>query len=118
MTHRYILDGHTPVAEPDLTKWANWYETAGKERLVADTEVNGVRVLTFFLGVDYNFSREPHVPILFQTDVAGGPWNRDGERCRTWAEAEAMHARWVERFKSPAPRAVAADDEDDPVDDE
>ena len=26
----YILDGHTPVEESDIIKWARWYETADR----------------------------------------------------------------------------------------
>lgn len=112
MSAKFILRGHTPELEADLFTWAKWFEAAGEECVVADDEVAGARVFTFFLGVDMSFDRAPHEPILFETQVVGGTWDRDGERCSTWTQAEAQHARWVERVKTPnlAP-AAERDDE-------
>lgn len=39
MNDKYILIGQTPVLEPDLLTWAEWFETA--DRIVAKTEVGG-----------------------------------------------------------------------------
>ena len=76
-TGKYILDGHTPVEETDLLKWAKWFENA--DRRVALTEYPEGRISTVFLGLDHNFGC-------------------DG-RCSTWEEAEAMHAEAVEHVK-------------------
>jgi hypothetical protein len=113
MTHKYILDGHTPIPEPDLIKWATWFETSGKLRLVAETTIAGAHVLTYFLGVDFSFERAAHAPILFETEVFGGPCHRDGERCSTWEEAEAMHARWVAKVQLPDPAGLGEQEESD-----
>lgn len=85
----YTLAGQAPVPEPDVVKWARWFETA--DRVVAQTEVGGYFVSTVFLGLDHRFVGEGP-PILFETMV----WS-DGEstdcmaRSSTWAEAVAVH---------------------------
>lgn len=63
---RYILVGHEAVPEPDLLKWAKWFETA--ERIIDVTYVTPkVRVSTVFLGLDHGFGDGP--PVLFETMV-------------------------------------------------
>jgi hypothetical protein len=48
-----------------------------------------VRVLTIFLGLDYQFGDGP--PLLFETMIFGGEHNEDQWRYSTWDEAEAGH---------------------------
>jgi hypothetical protein len=100
MTDKYILDGHTPVLEPDLMRWAAWYENSIDERVVAKTEIaDGVMVSTVFLSLNHGYGSGP--PILFETMVFYGPLDSEMERCSTWAEAEAMHAKMVALVKTP-----------------
>ena len=95
-TDKYILDGHTPVAENDLMKWAAWLE--GANRKVARTEVTkNVSVSTVFLGLDHQFGEGP--PLIFETMVFGGPLDQHMERYSTWEDAEAGHTRWVDKAK-------------------
>jgi hypothetical protein len=99
MMGKYILDGHKPVLEPDVLKWAQWFEKA--ERHVAwdllESMVEGphageeVQVSTVFLGIDYSFSGG--TPILFETMIFGGPMDEDQDRYHTWEEAENGHQR-------------------------
>lgn len=91
MTDKFILEGKKPVPASDLLSWARWFETA--ERHVAQTELGDVRVSTVFLGLDHSFGSGD--PLLFETMIFGGP--RDGyqERCSTWEQAEAEHAKAV-----------------------
>ena len=89
---RYILDGRMPVPEPDLIRWAVWYEDPD-DRRVAKDERDGVQVSTVFLGLDHGWGDGP--PILFETMIFGGPHNKYQERYATWEEAEAGHARAV-----------------------
>ena len=97
MTGRYILEGHEPVAEPDLLTWALWLETA--DRHVCDSFQGDVRVSTVFLGLDHSFGHGP--PILFETMAFIGHESIACERYATWAEAEEGHARIVaEVFKA------------------
>ncbi len=66
MIERYILEGHNPVPEPDLLKWAEWFEDVN--RLIDVTYVtNNLRVSTVFLGLDHNLMGGP--PLLFETMV-------------------------------------------------
>lgn len=68
----YTLDEqHRPVPEPDVHKWARWFETA--ERHLALDEVGEFRVSTVFLGADHNHGGRPGVdpPILWETMIFG-----------------------------------------------
>jgi hypothetical protein len=100
MNGRYILDGHKPVEEPDLFKWAEWYETA--DRHVRDTfQGDDVRVSTVFLALDHSVGHGP--PLLFETMVFVNGVGEDCERYSTWAEAEEGHANMVAKIFKPTP---------------
>ena len=90
MSNNYILIGQTPVMEPDIVKWAQWFEKA--DRRVARTQVGKCEVSTVFLGTDNNFSGHGP-PLLFETMVF--PEAQICWRCATWLEAEAQHKRAV-----------------------
>jgi hypothetical protein len=97
---KYILDDNgNPVLEPDLIKWAMWFETATNRR-VANEMIGEVQVSTIFLGLDYNmFPKGP--PIVWETMVFGGELDHEIERCSGSREqAEAMHQDMVERVKA------------------
>lgn len=104
----YILNGKTPVREPDLLKWGKWLEL--HDRHVAKTLFGEYQVSTVFLGLDHrHFGEGP--PILFETMVFKGPVPTIGEifsgkdldhqfsdlqeRYSTWEEAEAGHRKIV-----------------------
>jgi hypothetical protein len=87
MSDKYILDGTKPVLEPDLMKWAKWFETAN--RRVAQSQINNVRISTVFLGLDHSWNGPP--PLLFETMVFGGKHDELQKRCSTWEEAEKQH---------------------------
>ena len=62
MTDKYILDDQgNPMPEPDLHKWARWFEQ-GEFRIVAKTQVGKYSVSTVFLG---NPVRVPSINIQF-----------------------------------------------------
>jgi hypothetical protein len=92
MSGKYVLIGQTPVLEPDLLTWAEWFETA--DRVVAKTEIGASLVSTVFLGLDYRF-RGDGPPILFETMVFTDGKSAEMRRCSTWLEAEAQHAEAV-----------------------
>ena len=104
----YILEGKTPVIEPDVLKWATWYQTANR-RVRQDTatvrvdgeKVGEVRVSTIFLGIDHAFDGGP--PMLFETMIFGGPCDQEQDRCATWEAAEKMHEKMMERVRSGKP---------------
>lgn len=83
----YILDdAGTPVAEPNVMKWAAWFSEC--DRQVAKTELPGdVTVSTVFLGVDHSFGGG--TPLLYETMIFGGPLD---ETCCRYATREAALA--------------------------
>lgn len=98
MIGRYILDGHTPVEEPDLYKWGRWLEKRGARR-VEETMIDKVRVSTVFLGLDHSFGADGP-PLLFETMSFGKrPFDQEQTRCSTWDEAVLMHHAMCERVR-------------------
>lgn len=93
MTHFYKLVDR--VAVPcTLLEWAGYYE--GADRVVAQTNVPPhYHVSTVFLGIDHQW-RAGGPPLIFETMIFGdydaGEYQ---DRCSTWEQAEAMHARAV-----------------------
>ena len=98
MSMKYRLDEKgNPIAEPDLIKWAQWFEKS--ERSVAQEQIGESGISTVFLGLDHSFS-ECGSPILWETMVFGGKLDQEQDRCGGSREqAEAMHARMVERVR-------------------
>lgn len=95
---RYILNGHTPVPEPDLMTWAKAFEFENHD--VAQTMVGEARVSTVFLGLDHQWGDGP--PLVFETMVFGGPLDGEQDRYSTWDEAAAGHAEMVRRVEQAA----------------
>ena len=96
MSGQYILVDREPVAEPDLLTWARWMERDRDARHVAETTIGPSRVSTLFLGFDHALSGPRR--ILFETMIFGGPEDGYQARYSTWAEAEAGHAKAVDRI--------------------
>lgn len=97
MNQQYILnEAGKPIPEPDLMKWGTWLQTANRH--VATEIIGDSKVSTIFLGLDYAFGGEP--PVLWETMVFGGKLDQAQDRCGGSREqAEAMHARMVERVR-------------------
>jgi hypothetical protein len=93
MSDKYILDGRDPIPCGDVVTRARWFETSGRH--VAKDDLGEMHVSTVFLGLDRSFGDGP--PLLFETMIFGGPfdWDKYQERCSTWEEAEAQHAKAV-----------------------
>jgi hypothetical protein len=103
MLKLYILDGHTPVHEPDKLAWAAWRTKHNAERQVAADIAAGALVQTMFVGIDYNFGRgEPHV---FETTVFNECGTSIPDRYATWDAAAAGHAEVVARLQANFPLA-------------
>ena len=94
MFAHYILNGHTVVVEPDVIKWASWFEAAN--RTVRRGAVGDCEVSTVFLGLDHSFGGS--TPLLFETMVFGGTLDGEQDRCSTWDEAEQMHEAMIVRI--------------------
>jgi hypothetical protein len=92
----YLLDDNHNVIGP-TEDIAAAHENKTKHHRVALTKVyDGCEVSTVFLGLNHAWGdRDP--PLLFESMVFGGPFSDDQERYATWAEAEAGHARLVEK---------------------
>jgi hypothetical protein len=105
MRDLYVLDDDKrPVAVSDLMEWVEWQAAHEHERTLAFTEVGDVQVSTVFLGLAcYSLRRGP--PILWETMVFGGPYDRDQFRYTSHDEAIAGHAVVVALV-----RGSAADD--------
>ena len=93
---RYILDGRgKPKPEPDLLKWAKWFEEGGNRRVASDT-VNGKMVSTVFLGLDHSFGHGE--PLLYETMVFGTEDDM-AERYHTREEALEGHQRILDSLR-------------------
>jgi len=101
----YILVGQTPVPEPDLEKWARWFESSDRSVFRTSVEGTASMISTVFLGTDHQWGDGP--PMLFETMVFGGDEEIDQycERCSTWLEAEAQHKRIVKMAELLAAKA-------------
>lgn len=89
---KYILDGKTPVATDDLHLWGKSYQI--ENRRVNQTEIDGVRISTVFLGLDHQYDDGP--PLLFETMIFEGEHDGYQDRCSTWEQAEVMHQKAVD----------------------
>ena len=98
MADTYVLAGKIPVKCDDLRIWAHSYEKEANWRRVAEDTIGHAYISTVFLGIDHAFGKGP--PLLFETMVFGGALEDEQDRCSTWAEAEVMHARMLERVRS------------------
>jgi hypothetical protein len=91
MLERYILKDHEPVRCEDMQAWGEWMSDAGRWRVAHDT-CGPVRVSTIFLGIDHAFKGIDEGPLLFETVIVGGEFDKYMARCGTWADALDQHA--------------------------
>lgn len=104
MTDKYILnDKGEPVPEPDLRKWAEWFEASCRpfKRRVKREKVGPYEVSTVFLGLNHNWGKGP--PILWETMVfkSGKSHDLDMDRCAgTREQAEAMHEKMAKKVRA------------------
>lgn len=96
MSERYILKDKQVVPEPDLIKWALWFETANNQ--VKRSELGDKVVSTIFLGL--NFAPPGMTPQIFETailDLKRGVAQAVA-RYASYEEAEAGHDDQVKRL--------------------
>lgn len=96
----FILDdtGANPIVEPDLIKWARWFESRMSPRIVQRTRVGNAEVSTVFLGVDHQFGRGE--PILWETMIFGHKGDEYQTRCGgTREDAMKMHEQAIKHLK-------------------
>ena len=92
---KYILQGKVAIPEPDVQKWAKWFEKA--DRRVKVTHVGDTMISTVFLGIDHSFG-QLGPPLLFETMVFIGDGDGDMNRYPTWKLAEQGHDEMVKRI--------------------
>lgn len=90
MSNWYVLEGRSYRAARNMNDYA---EGMDRNRRVARDELGDCRVSTVFLGLDHGDGDGP--PLVFETMVFGGPFDQWCDRCSTYDEAEAQHARAV-----------------------
>lgn len=83
MREFYRLEGKTPVPA-DIGSF--------KIEHIEQTEKDNTKVSTVFLGIDHSFGYGGP-PVLFETMIFGGEQDGYQERCCTYDEAIAMHAK-------------------------
>lgn len=103
MSDKYILDENgQPAVEHDLMRWAQWWESADKQRILAHTHVGNILVSTVFLGLDHrHFGEGP--PLLWESMVFGGNLDESQQRYSTREAALAGHAELVRKVKETLP---------------
>ncbi|MGD9856117.1 MAG: hypothetical protein AB7U20_14325 [Planctomycetaceae bacterium] len=99
----YVLINGRPTYEPDADKWAEWFETSEQERVVHQTEVDGLRVSTAFIGIDLRVLGSGP-PLVYETmifdaegEVAMGGYQ---QRYGTLGEAKQGHWNVVEQIRA------------------
>ncbi len=102
---RYILDEQDRVVpEPDLFKWAEWFQNSDGKRTVARTRIGAGWVSTKFLGLDHSYPEfSESAPIVWETMVFSNdhPLDQAQDRCSGNREqAQAMHEQMVARVKA------------------
>jgi hypothetical protein len=91
MSNRFILVGKVPKPADDLAEWTQWLWN--EDSNVAHDFVGDTEIRTVFLGIDYRL--DGGEPLLFETEIFGGPYDQYQRRCSTWEQAEAQHAEAV-----------------------
>jgi hypothetical protein len=93
---KYVLDGHKPVLERDLLRWAEWMGTA--DRRVKLTEHELFVVTTVFLGLDHRFYGNGP-PLVFETIALVNRSRRSAAGgYASWEDAELGHEAMVLRM--------------------
>jgi len=89
----YTLNKHCePQHEPDIQQWSKWFATA--DRQVAEEEIEGVLILTVFLGLNYSFGCG--TPVLWETMIFNGKYKGYKDRYSTRKEALDGHQHAVD----------------------
>ena len=84
----YTLKDKVPV-EATAKEYSKWRKK--NNRHVLDDEGNGIRVSTVFLGQGCAYGGCE--PVLFETMIFGGKFDKERRRYTTWEEAEAGHKK-------------------------
>lgn len=98
----YMLVNGKIVGTDDVIEWGRWFENI-ENRIVEQTEIDGVRVSTIFLGIDHSFNFGKRKALLCETMVFGGDHDDYQERYATLGEAKQRHAAIVDAIRKGLP---------------
>jgi hypothetical protein len=84
---KYILRDKEIIKTDNLSEWGKSMEFPN--RIIEQTEIQGIKISTVFLGIDHAFFGEE--PLLFETMIFGGELDGYQERYSTWDEAYKAH---------------------------
>ena len=88
MDDMYILKEQIPVRCENLIEWSKFMQEISN-RIVQQSEFDGIRISTVFLGLDHSFGDGE--PLLFETMIFGGKHDQYQERYSTWKDAIEGH---------------------------
>ena len=97
----FILDDeHHVVEEPDLVRWAMWFENISNRRVDYTEITSQMNVSTVFLCFDHRYGGDGP-PILFETMIFGGPDSIDQAcwRYSSWDDALTGHKAAVRKAR-------------------
>lgn len=94
----YILDRDGKPVRANTLEWGVWLETHREQRIVRQDTIDGIKVSTVFLGLDYYYGprSQPHDPILWETMIFGGEHD---QYCQRYTSAEDAMAGHMEALK-------------------
>lgn len=95
MYNLYDRNG-TPI---DIWAWCSLYEDDHYRQIVLTAVYDNVDVSTVWLGVDHNFWSPGKPPIIFETMVFGGLFDKEQYRYATEAQAIAGHDQIVAKVR-------------------
>lgn len=101
---QYVLDEEgQPVRAQSLLSWGKWLQEHPEQCRLARDTVGDTTVSTIFLALDYDFRDRPHEPLLWETMIFGGDYNRYDQFQRRYTSREAAlegHKRLVQMLTS------------------
>lgn len=90
-SRHYILNDNV-VVPAELQAWANWI--AHNRVSVALDSIGSAFITTVFTGLDRGYGITPQ-PLIFESMVLGGKYNRLVQRYSTWDQATRGHDELV-----------------------
>lgn len=100
-TDKYILnEAGEPVPEPDLLKWAAWFENFDNRAVARHNIFGKATVSTVFLGLDHSFGKTGPPALwetmIFPAEKSGGGIERNSWRYTSRQEALEGHQKALE----------------------
>lgn len=101
---QYVLDENgNAVRAKSLLSWGKWMQEHRADCHLAQDQIGEACVSTIFLGLDSFMVLErhlPHVPVLWETMVFGGPYDQFQNRYSSKDDALRGHSKIVQMLTS------------------